>query len=628
MNPPPWLSDQATQFSAQVTPDYAAQAARQVTLPGGIPDAVTGTAATDGGQQAADQLDQALTAQLADQLVASWPSLDDQSQAAFKSALPTAMTAAAAAAGRLAFRVPTSGTEEPGAGTFLMPGRIGALLTRAFGTDAPVDALLRLTADALKRLQLGLDQILRVNDQATVEMLLGPNPDDDDPDMLASLQMLVDDLNGLADASQTDASPAAARSTKAPATGSGGLTIRIPSPWRQAIGPARDALRAQWGKSPSNSPAGNLAHALIQADYLRQFPQRKVLIDTRFRLPGNGRYLTPLDPLNPDPDAEAVLQALELGRTQPSQPDILDLTTRQVYEIKPLNQFLQGICQLFSNYLLPLNASLLTELIARQMLATLSPQTGLPAGWSNPTNVPASDLWTPGTEWTPVPFYPVPPDLYIWVVRPLPGLVLYKYVWRRRQITSVSDVDAAMTGLATDTAATMVLAATAASLRPGLTPADMGTILAQMAGLDLATFDSNAEALAALLPLPAGAGRAQLERDRPDRNSGHRPRRRPRGPRPRRRRSGHRRCWTHRYGGHPRRRARSCHRKLAQGRIVGAGCSPRFWIIGPVAGVLAVWAVARAPAYGWPGSPTGCRASIPARRTSLPWPSSPLVRIE
>lgn len=152
---------------------------------------------------------------------------------------------------------------------------------------------------------------------------------------------------------------------------------------------------------------GQLAHQVITLHYLVEHPGHSVIVDTLAHLPGAGTLVTLASAAassGPFAAARAGLVSSITGRV--GQPDILDLQTRECYEIKPIGQIYGGAAQLVGRYLFFLNISVLGgEQAARALIAALLPGGGT-ADWSPPTQDVRPFL--PGTSWRPSRFYPLP----------------------------------------------------------------------------------------------------------------------------------------------------------------------------------------------------------------------------
>lgn len=149
------------------------------------------------------------------------------------------------------------------------------------------------------------------------------------------------------------------------------------------------------GSIPSWAEMGRRVHHAIQEDYRRRHPHHRVLLDSRVYFPDGGsqtvRQLSQ-GRAGYSPDLALLDYALTMtsiaGR---KRPDILNLDTREIYEIKPRSGLNLALLQLEFLYQLPLNA-------ARDHIRAQRPDF-------------RSDSFTPGMfrEWQPQPVYHVPP---------------------------------------------------------------------------------------------------------------------------------------------------------------------------------------------------------------------------
>jgi hypothetical protein len=176
------------------------------------------------------------------------------------------------------------------------------------------------------------------------------------------------------------------------------------------------------------SDEGDLAHRVIQAHYLFAHRGQAVLVDDNVR-----RGRTALGKLGDQtsPAWSKVRSGLTVANFV-GQPDILNLDTREVYEIKPLSQLMVGAVQLWARYLLPLNAA--------EAVAAGLPRT---AAWAflrsighdgKPTVQPGwPDFWLPGTGWQPSPVYLLPTGDLVFAAQVAPGLIVYEYARTQEQ---------------------------------------------------------------------------------------------------------------------------------------------------------------------------------------------------
>lgn len=163
---------------------------------------------------------------------------------------------------------------------------------------------------------------------------------------------------------------------------------------------------------PSSWDIGNIVHGAIQSHYRHDHPQHCVMTEVRVTGPcvgESGGTLRPLTRMSGDP--ELSVWGFALGKSLRGQfrPDIVDLTTREVWEIKSRSEILVGLAELYGTYIVPANAII---------------------GDYNATHYGAEALrgYGPGTSWHPFSLYPVGPSMVAWVHSEIPGLIYYDVV--------------------------------------------------------------------------------------------------------------------------------------------------------------------------------------------------------
>ncbi len=197
-----------------------------------------------------------------------------------------------------------------------------------------------------------------------------------------------------------------------------------------AVPQAIKDLAASWQQQMDKADAprktssdGNFAHTALQLHYLISHPGNRVILGPYVAgptlVPGGWTTLINVD----GSPFDFLRSALVRATGKLAEPDILDDTLREVYEIKPLSRWASGLTQLYGRYLLPLNASLLGTQIAAALLNAQTPVGGMPTVPGMPAGVTP---YLPGHTWRPSPFYVLPPNRLMVAARPVPGLLLYE----------------------------------------------------------------------------------------------------------------------------------------------------------------------------------------------------------
>jgi hypothetical protein len=173
--------------------------------------------------------------------------------------------------------------------------------------------------------------------------------------------------------------------------------------------------------SAHTSPEGDAAHQLIQAHYLAEHLGDDVLVDDNVRV--GLKAFTKLN-ASTAPQWTRVRNGLDVAGGI-GQPDILNATRNEVYEIKPLNEMLVGAVQLWLRYLLPLNAA--SAIAAGLDKAAAVAFLGGIDHAGTPSSSPGWKPWLPGTEFAPAPAYVLPNGQVFMAARVAPGLIVYQY---------------------------------------------------------------------------------------------------------------------------------------------------------------------------------------------------------
>jgi hypothetical protein len=389
-------------------------------------------------------------------------------------------------------------------GTPTLPASLSRVLARAYPQQAISPELL---VWFMRSAGFDLDQMLTTfrmttdNSAGVRSLLLAENKDAADQRVETDLAALESELSA----------PAQLRGRGIMAAATGPSSV-VPSAIKAVLADKLRALRELWGDSPSTRRAGMLAHLIIQGHYLSKHWGQKVLIEGIPSQTFSGTY-TPwgLDRPADSPWFPAMLAALGLSGL--GKPDILNqsLEPHEVYEIKPLEQFLEGNSRLFARYLLPLNAAVFAgkgiDAVAEALkfLASIG-LSGAP-GPSAPT--PTGDLipYLPGVEYTPPPMMPGFAGTQLLVLRPVPGVIVYKY-WApaARAIRVPADLRETLKDVQY-WSKVIVPAVGAASLYPNTEPPQFGPVFAAAGGLNPEALE---KAAVATLGVAAGAAAAQV----------------------------------------------------------------------------------------------------------------------
>jgi hypothetical protein len=437
------------------------------------PQPLVSTDAADAGDRQADEVEESFLAEAGSYFTQQLTDLTAQEQAAMSAAFTAGLRAAAQA-------LPQVGWPDPVAGTQLLPPRISQVLARGNpAAQVTPDLLISL----LKTLQLDPAAIiapwlaLSRDDSDTQQRLMTvASADDNDPATQRALTLAEQDGGDAG-------SPATLMAAGLPANLAGWLptAYKLAKDWF-AISTSGGNRRG----APSTSPAGEIAHAIIQADYLAGHLGNLIIFDDRGTTGDTnslGRWI--LQKASSIPAYSQVLGWLTSAVTGlAGEPDILDLTTCEVYEIKPIRQFYQGFAQLYGTYLARLNIGALGATAAQALLAAYNANGQPGPGFSSTVS-----FYAPGTKWMPKAWYPVSPNLSIIAFRAIPGLILYQYTTGKQQsLQTQADLSKALEAISNYMARAAVAAAAAQAMYPGGPTSDVATALAWSAGIDASEF--------------------------------------------------------------------------------------------------------------------------------------------
>jgi len=211
-----------------------------------------------------------------------------------------------------------------------------------------------------------------------------------------------------------------------------GLAATIPGVALQAID------RIDWshrptGSIPSSPDDGNFVHLLIQQHYCKIHSSDPVLCESRVYWHGVNYLLRQWsrDVSAINPEFAAVAFALMTRRGGSKRPDICNIGLREVFEIKPRLEALEGLKQIYGVYLPWINEAIYELAVSR----------------NEPLPLPPPRLYRPGF-WIPGPFYLVPPNKLAFAFLAAPGLILYDlYKLELDPEANISMLDLLLVGL-------------------------------------------------------------------------------------------------------------------------------------------------------------------------------------
>jgi hypothetical protein len=307
-----------------------------------------------------------------------------------------------------------SGVPDPVAGVRVTPASLTRNIRRALNLKdsdpvgwAQVEAVMREVLQTRDPFD-GLD-LLESMEQMPPELTLDPNavdPDewDDEIDALAA-ELEAETLFGQ--------QPLVAPGVVAAASGAGGK-IGQSEGLREALRRGR-TIFSKFLKA-STQATGNYVERIIQADYVLQHPDNDVLMDHSVWNKRRMRW----SPLGGTPEQDRIREWLTSAATgRQYKPDILDLTSREVFEIKPLRSVFRGLAQLYVRYLIPLNVGEFGFTLAKSLLESLD-------GAGNATISTPKDPYLPGVDFRTPRFYPLLNGGWVLVLLVAPGVIGYE----------------------------------------------------------------------------------------------------------------------------------------------------------------------------------------------------------
>jgi hypothetical protein len=169
---------------------------------------------------------------------------------------------------------------------------------------------------------------------------------------------------------------------------------------------------------PQTQQTGNVVQRIIQADYILQHPGHRVLID--FNVWDSAMQAWRV--LDSHGEEDLVRQFLVSSAGDRYKPDICDLDSREVFEIKPFRKVFTGLAQLYLHYLIPLNVGLLGLATAKAILESID---GTGAFTTN-VSLPKTPF-LPGTTFKSPRWYPLGTS-WVFVILAAPGVIGYQVV--------------------------------------------------------------------------------------------------------------------------------------------------------------------------------------------------------
>ena len=209
------------------------------------------------------------------------------------------------------------------------------------------------------------------------------------------------------------------------------VTYAFPAPVAAAAGVIErsELLKAAMKRSkkffsslltPSTQQTGNVVERMIQADYVVQHPNNRVLMDFDV---WDTAQATKWRALGGRPDEDLVRATLVSVTGDRYKPDICDLDSQEVFEIKPFRKVFLGLSQLYLRYLIPLNIRLFGYGVAKAMLESIDAN-----GKYTANLTPATKPFLPGMDFKSPRWYPLPTGGWVFVILVAPGVIGYQVV--------------------------------------------------------------------------------------------------------------------------------------------------------------------------------------------------------
>jgi len=311
----------------------------------------------------------------------------------------------------------TAGTFDPVAGARVIPASLAQTIRAVLGLADSAPVGWAQVVSVLQEVFLDQDpfscfEALRF--VAQMPAVLQPSWTASDPDETGS------DLDSLAAQIESDvlfgSDQAAAPAFAAPVAAAAGQE-KITSELIKAAMARNKKFFAELLK-PSTQETGNEVERIIQADYILQHPGHVVLVDTfvwdiatqAWRAIGG----------NPQEDQAKSLLVSPDGAAY--KPDICDLTSYEVFEIKPFRQVFRGLAQLYLRYLVPLNVGIFGYATANAILTSIDATGAITA----PVTLSARP-YLPGMHFESPRWYPLG-DSWAFVMLVAPGVIGYEVV--------------------------------------------------------------------------------------------------------------------------------------------------------------------------------------------------------